>query len=290
MLGGLLRRRALGLDLDGTTLTAVVLRVDRSGWRIERAWSGPIRGDGLSQAVQDIGAFRGFVGLGLDGASVALRLADFPPLSQSEVRRSVELELDRYLPLQPESSVFDFATVQPAKEGGRQAVLLAGARREIVDEAVLLVREGGWSPTVLEPVVMAQARALQQLGHSLEGVAMLLDLGRYPAQLTVFQGGIPYLSRGVSEEGRQLAGSIRRSLEFFQMQSQAGPVERFYLVAGSEGSEEWEALERGLQAEFGAAGFPSAVRPELRGADGVEVTGDYLGALGLAWRGVSERG
>lgn len=290
MLGGLGRHRALGLDLDGTTLTAVILRVDRGGWRIERSWSGPIRGDGLTQAAEALGTFKGFIGLGVDGASVALRIADFPPLSPAELRRSVELELDRYLPLDAATSVFDFATIPSAREGERQAVLLAGARREIIDEAILLVREVGWHPTVLEPVVLAQARALQQLGHPLAGVAVLLDLGRYPAQLTVLREGIPYLSRPLSENGPQLAAAIRRSLEFFQMQSKGGPVERFYLLAGMEQTDEWESLERNLQAEFGAAGFPPAVRPELRGADGVELSADYLGALGLAWRGVAERG
>lgn len=83
------------------------------------------------------------VDLALPGAAVLIQDLELPRVSQGDLRRLVELNIDRFTPFRSEQVYFDIAATGPVGEGTRQRIRLAVLERDRGRAAVALAARLG---------------------------------------------------------------------------------------------------------------------------------------------------
>jgi len=197
-----------------------------------------------------------------------------PVMPEKELRAAIDLQPDRYIPFARDGVVYDLHLLPgPAPEGQMWAVI-AAAPRKCVSDLMAACKAAGLKVVRvdLEPLALYRAALATEQAAPDQGVC-LVDLGSESARISLFEGGIPIISRTIdmprsSVEGvadpfagvatEDLFYDIRRSLEF-ALTKTAQPPSRV-LIAGGFGNDAYVALSltaylRGFLAERLPAGF-----------------------------------
>ena len=100
--------------------------------------------DALKRLWREVGFGSKSVRVGLASPRVILRIVDIPRLNDDETRSALALQLDDYVPIRMEDTVFDFQPLPPSDDPGPdRRVLLAAAHQDAVRPLVEAVRSAG---------------------------------------------------------------------------------------------------------------------------------------------------
>lgn len=147
---------------------------------------------------------------------VILRHAQFPRMSERELKEVLKWQGDQYLPLPLERASLDFAVVDPGIPGGQMEVLLVASRREAPEAVGETLRRARVQPVAVEVDAFAAYRALCTAGHIVEEVKdqalVLVDLGASACRVSVFRREVPQLVRSVALGGHQLTAAVAAEL------------------------------------------------------------------------------
>jgi type IV pilus assembly protein PilM len=140
------------------------------------------------------------VALGLANQQVVVRPVDLPYLPEAELRQSLALQVQDYVPIPIEQAVLDVHVVGNIEtEDGQRItrVLLVAAQHAMVSAFVEVVRMAKLEPVGLDLNVFAVLRALAD-EHPLpveEDSELLVDVGAAVTNLVVHQAGRPRFVR-----------------------------------------------------------------------------------------------
>jgi type IV pilus assembly protein PilM len=198
-----------------------------------------------------------------------LRRVTFPPMPIKELRATIDLQPERYIPLAREGSVYDVEILPGLNDGGQMTAVVAAAPRQQVADLMAASRAAGLRPVRIDLEPLALHRALMAAGLAARGTACaLVDLGASLAKISLFEGDIPLITRVVDIAGTEdLFLDIRRSLEFAMSQS-GGRPSRVY-IGGGAGSDEYMLIAlTGYLRSFLSGRLPADFQVEpLRGHD-----------------------
>jgi len=153
------RRGVLGVDLRQDEVRLALVTRGLRGVRLRAATALPRRPgeppDALSAAIRQwLAGHRSEparVVVGLPRQEVFIRHLTLPPVKREELRRAVEYELGRHLPMPADKVAFD-VLVQRRERDRRWRLLLVAAPRSAVDSAVeMLAAVGPKEPVVTVP-------------------------------------------------------------------------------------------------------------------------------------------
>ncbi len=122
--------------------------------------------DAVAEALKRLWREAGFssrrVRVGIASARVIVRIVELPLLSDADTTSTLGLQLPEYVPLPPESTVFDFQPLETvdAEEGPQRRLLLAAAHEEAVRPLVEAVAKAGLKLAAVDVIPAALARAL----------------------------------------------------------------------------------------------------------------------------------
>jgi general secretion pathway protein L len=143
------------------------------------------RRDALRALLGRAGESRSRARLCLEQAEALVRRVAMPAATEENLRQVLAFEMDRLTPFRAEDVYFDYRVVSRDAAAGQVAVLLAVARRDLVD---------------------ARVEKLRSLGASVQGVTVREDLGHGGAHLDL----LPSEQRGERESSRErlIQGSL----------------------------------------------------------------------------------
>ncbi|MBI1953016.1 MAG: pilus assembly protein PilM [Candidatus Omnitrophica bacterium] len=297
---------SIGLDLGSSFLKGVRLSKEPKGFKLEEAVCLPVgpKGDGKTQALQELAAELKLQGAKLStavsGAQSVLRTATFPKMTKEELGAALAFEAEKHIPFKLEEVFFDFQILEE-KPGNRMEVLLAAARRDLVDSHLAVLQGADLIPDVvdLEASALANAWEVSPAGQDQE-VAGLVHLGARGTLVNFFLGkrlqfsreipfGTNFFSEAPAEalqtKWEEWLAQCRTSFDFYENQFGQG-VKRLVLSGGasrSAGFLKWLPEASGLPVEpwNPASGLTCALE-----AKKLEEWGSGLGvAIGLAIRG-----
>jgi len=180
-----------------------------------------------------------------------MRRLSFPRMPLAELRANIELQAERYIPFAHDGAVFDLFPL-PASDGQPEmTVVLAAAPRSTVRGLMDAARMAGLVPQRVDLEPLSLFRAALAVGRlPAEGSVAFVDLGATAARISVFEGGVPVVSRVLdmpslegearAEGTEEIFWDIRRSLEFALTQVTV-PLTRV-LVTGGVGGDDHLAL------------------------------------------------
>jgi len=288
MLAGLFRRRHVPLvGVDVGTRTIAVVQAG-AGFKVEgvaevetppgavhegQVLDARLLGAAIREALRTAKVTARSAVLAVPAQYGFLRQVTFPPMPLKELRATVDLQPERYIPLSREGSVYDVQILPGLNGDGQMTAVLAAAPRRQVGDLMAASREAGLRPVRVDLEPLALHRALMAAGEAQrEATVVLVDLGATGAKISLFAGDLPLITRVVEMSGTEdLFVDIRRSLEFAITQSGAHPSRVF--VGGGGGTDAYMLIAlTGYLRSFLAGRLPAdfQVEPLRGGALGLE--------------------
>ena len=167
----------------------------------------------VKEALEEIGLSPERVNLSISGPDVIVRFIDLPNMSRDQLKSALVFEADKYIPFNIKEVVLDFIILGDAAESGRMRVLLAAAKRSLVDSRVKMVEQLGMGIDVLDIGPFAMFNAFNAANPSQEDKGnAFLDLGHSQTDVLISSGSDPCFMRQIQIGGKDITGAICREL------------------------------------------------------------------------------
>jgi type IV pilus assembly protein PilM len=196
----------LGLDIGNFSVKIVQIKTSRfSKNRLLSFALAPIKDnkspdnviEAIRQAHKDLATDSTSVNTSICGPNIIIRYIILPSMRRGDLYKSLEFELEKYIPYKREDTVIDCRILARLPDN-KIIVLLIGVERRLIEARVSLVRSAGLEPQSINVDTLALSESFGALFSSRpKGVVALLDIGYKMTKLVVMQDGIPYFSREI---------------------------------------------------------------------------------------------
>lgn len=223
---------ALGLDISSSAIKIVELEKAGNGYRLEHYIIEPLPqhavaentiadveqvATAISRAVKRSGVRSRQAATAVAGSHVITKRITMPKgLREDELETQINLEADHYIPYPLDEVNIDFEVIGSAADSPNEdEVLLAACRKEIVDDYVAVLEQGGLSPAVLDVESFAVENAYELIAQDMPGGGMeklvaVLDFGATTLHVNILRNNRTIYTRNHTFGGNQLTEEIQR--------------------------------------------------------------------------------
>ncbi|NIZ89851.1 type IV pilus assembly protein PilM [Kineococcus rubinsiae] len=222
------RRTAIGLDIGTSGVRAAELSFGSGGSTLEKFGQvavppGAVRDGEVVEHAVVVDALKTLwksgrfssrkVALGVANQRVVVRQVDLPWVPAAELRKSLPLQVQDYLPMPVADSVIDFHVTEEITSGGGRVLrgLLVAAARDMVMSNVRAVQAAGLRPVSVDLSSFAVLRSVGR-PHSEVATEALIDVGSRVSNLVVHSGGVPRFVRVLLMGGQDVTDAIAERL------------------------------------------------------------------------------
>jgi type IV pilus assembly protein PilM len=223
------QNRVLGLDIGSSEVKAVELTKGGDGYAITGFASSKVNSpDEVKFAIKEVIRKGGFrtkrVVTSVSGRSVIVRYVTMLQMSRVDLQSAIRYEADKYIPFEVEEVVLDCQILEEnvGKGEGDQPemkVLLVAVKRSLIEEHVLVLRECGLQPVVIDVDAFALGNAFELRTQNVhrekeydEKVVALIDIGANKTNINIMKGKTSYFTREVYLAGNDFTEAIARRL------------------------------------------------------------------------------
>ncbi len=214
----------VGLDIGITSCKMVELKKKGGGYELVRSAIVNLEGGDLKKAIRDSLAKCSIPCntpvTAVAGKGTLIRFIEMPRMSLDDLQRSFQFEADKYFPFPKEDIYMDCHILDPNAKDSKMSVLVAAAKKEIVDERIKVLTEMGLQAeqVTLNAVSVANIVNILGTGEAPDGkesgpvAVAVLDVGEAISNLTISLNGRPCLMRDLFVGGREITKSISNIL------------------------------------------------------------------------------
>lgn len=149
--------------------------------------------------------------LGVPSGKVFATVVDFPKLSKGELEKTIQYQLDNYIPNSVDESKVDWAVIGDSPVDQNQVeVLIASVNNSFAESRLDMLESLGLNVIALEPDAMALGRALVPLDH--DKPVLILDIGDQATDLVVSYNHAPRLIRSIPVGGSAFVKAAMQNL------------------------------------------------------------------------------
>ncbi|HWR67551.1 MAG TPA: type IV pilus assembly protein PilM [Desulfomonilia bacterium] len=220
-------KNLLGLDIGSQSIKMVDIEKTRSGYQLKAFGLGLIPAECIvdkdimdSETVVDTVKnlrenlkvrARGSA-TAISGHSVIVKKAELPLMSEGELRQTLPIEAEQYIPFDINDVYLDtFILGESIERTDMMDVLFVAAKRELVDEYASAVRNAGLKPMLIDIDVFS-LETMYEVNYpdAPESIVALVDAGASMINVNVIKDGMSIFARDISMGGRQLTERIQR--------------------------------------------------------------------------------
>ncbi|HTG47088.1 MAG TPA: type IV pilus assembly protein PilM [Actinomycetota bacterium] len=222
----------IGLDIGSTAVRAAELSVSRQP-SVVRAGQVPLPPDAVengevrdplavTEAIRQLWSDVGFknrqVWLGVGNQRVVVREIALPFLPEKELRASLGLQVQEFIPMSVDEAVLDYDPIGEFEQDDRKMLrmLLVAAQRVMVEQVVQVVTDAKLEPLGLDLIPFALVRAIGTPDVSMdledEGEEAIIDVGAHVTNIVVHSRGATRFVRILPSGGRDVTVAIARSI------------------------------------------------------------------------------
>ncbi|MBI4228019.1 MAG: type IV pilus assembly protein PilM [Candidatus Omnitrophica bacterium] len=237
----------LGLDLGSQPAAGVVLQKTGDTVTLVRTASLPIPpGADTAARVQQIrqllnmleGTTKPPVVAAVGGPGTVLRHVLLPKMTAQELTTALAFEAEKHIPFKLDEAVMD-SVILGDRSDGRMEILLAAARKELVETTLALLTAAGVAPKALDldTVALANAWELSPQGPATDTVGVL-HIGARGTIVMVFTGTQLQFTREIPLAGDTFTQAVATALSV-----EAAGAEALIAQPGERGAEVQAALQ-----------------------------------------------
>lgn len=221
----------VGLDIGSTAVRAAelsaganpaVLRAAQVPLPVGAVENGEVREpEAVGEALRELWQRGGFknrqVWMGVGNQRVVVREIALPYMPEKELRASLGLQVQEFIPMSVEEAVLDFDPLGEFEQEDRKMLrlLLVAAQRVMVDQIVAAVQAAKLEPMGLDLIPFALVRAIgtPDVGMDLEeaGEEAVVDIGAHVTNIVVHARGTTRFVRILPSGGRDITIAIARA-------------------------------------------------------------------------------
>lgn len=179
--------------------------------------------EAVTEAVRELwqrGRFRSRqVILGVANQRVVVREVSVPWLADAELRQSLPLQVQEFVPIPIDEAVLDYHVLEEFEEEGRRMLrlLLVAAHKSMVAQVVQAVEGAKLTPVGVDLIPFSIVRSIGSIdGTGLEeslGDEALIEIGADVTSICVHAWGVPRFVRILPSGARQMDGSGEGTVE-----------------------------------------------------------------------------
>lgn len=227
---------AVGLDIGTSGVRAAELTIGRGQATLQRFGQvalpvGAVRDgevvnvEAVTSAIKHLWSTAKFsskrVVLGVANRKVIVRQVDLPAIPDAELRKSLPIHVQDFLPIPVEQAILDYHPIEyVTNEHGVQTVrvLLVAADREMVTTALSAVTGAGLIPVHVDLTPFAVLRSLAQLDHvgvdpaASNTAEAIVDVGATVTNIVIHQNGVPRFVRILLMGGDHVSDAVSERL------------------------------------------------------------------------------
>ena len=145
------------------------------------------------------------------GGNVIVRKVVVDRGKMNELREAMQWEAEQIVPFDTSSIALDYQVLDPDGDSGDLSVLLAVAKRDLIDARVQLLRDAGVEPRIVDVEAFALHNAFE-FNHpeGMRGTVALVNIGNDVCNVSVLDDGIPILTRDNTVGVRRLREDLQR--------------------------------------------------------------------------------
>jgi len=215
---------SFGLDIGNSTCKIVEV-IPQEGtfeilnWAIESIENAKVD-EALQRLIRKVNFSSKSIVTAISGQGTLVRYIDMPRMSLEDLRNSFQLESDRYFPFPKDKIYTDCAITNAKARDNKMSVLIAAAKREIVDQRIKLLSGLGLQPDFIGLNSIALTNLFQVLKQKQQsaidfgstGVFAILDIGEITSSLIILRDYLPAFCRDIFTGGRELTKRINSIL------------------------------------------------------------------------------
>jgi type IV pilus assembly protein PilM len=220
-------KNLLGLDIGSQSIKMVDIAKTRSGYELKALGLGLIPAECIvdkdimdSETVVDtIKNLRENLKVrtrgsatAISGHSVIVKKAELPLMSEAELRQTLLIEAEQYIPFDINDVYLDsFILGESLERTDMMDVLFVAAKKELVDDYASVVRNAGLKPMLMDIDVFS-LETMYEVNYpdAAENIVALVDAGSSMININVIKDGMSIFARDISMGGRQLTERIQR--------------------------------------------------------------------------------
>jgi len=145
------------------------------------------------------------------GGNVIVRKITIDRAKMGELREAMQWEAEQIVPFDTSSISLDYQVLDPDGETPEMSVLLAVAKRDLIDARVQLLRDAGVEPRVVDVEAFALHNAFE-FNHpdAMRGTVAMVNIGNDVCNVSVLDDGVPILTRDNTVGVRRLREDLQR--------------------------------------------------------------------------------
>lgn len=232
------RDQILAIDLGSRTTKAVYVQRRGAEYSLnqfalldapvyDKTLSVDLLTEHLKSVVQALNAKTRIVSIALGVNDALVRHVDMPRIPQEDMRQALKISPKNYLQQDLPNHIFDCYVIppragaavmeQPAKAavgGQKQKVLVAGARKQVVDDFLEATRTAGLLADNIMPSLVCPYNAFEKAMPEMfaQEIVALVDIGFYSSSICILQQGELVLSRVVSLGGHRVTEGLAETM------------------------------------------------------------------------------
>jgi type IV pilus assembly protein PilM len=145
------------------------------------------------------------------GANVIVRKIVIDRSKIAELRETMQWEAEQIVPFDTSSISLDYQVLDPEGESNEMSVLLAVAKRDLIDARVQLLRDAGVEAKVIDVETFALHNAFEfNHADAMRGTVALVNIGNDVCNISILDDGVPILSRDSTVGVRRLREDLQR--------------------------------------------------------------------------------
>ncbi|MFC1709902.1 type IV pilus assembly protein PilM [Candidatus Omnitrophota bacterium] len=215
------KNSSISLDIGSTHVKAISLEKDShsvyvTGFSCER-----VKADmknAIKKALFKLPVKKKELAISISGQSVVLRYVNMPIMSHAEVVKAMSFELEKYIPFNKDEINFDFSILRKNQNSGKMLVLIAAAKKELVDIRMTLCQNLGFQASFIDVCPLAVANYVEYAKEAKDQeVCAVVNLGASISSVGIIENGQLVLSRDIFIGGndftKRLSESLNKSFE-----------------------------------------------------------------------------
>jgi type IV pilus assembly protein PilM len=231
----------VGLDIGTSSVKAAELKPTRAGWKLVNFGIEPLPPqtivDGAimnqSAVVDAIRALRGLLRFGtrdvataISGHSVIIKKIKVPEMTPAELEEQIPWEAEHHIPFSKDDVEIDHQVLSGGPgQGGQMELLLVAAKKEVVSDYTMVVREAKLNPVVMDIAAFTIQNAFE-INYPLDPgeTVGIINVGATHTTINILAGGTSAFTRDVNTGGNAFTEEIQKRLNVSQEEAEAWKI------------------------------------------------------------------
>src|SRR3989338_4351607 len=214
-----INKPSVGLDIGTSFCKAIEIMPTDSSYTILNWLIEPVDARGPADAIKKILGKLSIetknIATAVGGQGTLIRFIEMPKMPLGDAKKSFALEADKYFPFAKEQIYTDCFIVDSNSQESKMSLLVAAAKRDIIDKRIKLLSEVGLQTdfiginslaianvfNVLSPVI---PKPLPPTDAAKASAIAILDIGNSVTSLIILKDGFPRFTRDIFVGGREL--------------------------------------------------------------------------------------